>query len=119
MPNGSWRQLVTGAIGEDIQARRAGSLASSLPIALKELDKQAESKRAEARVGRTAARTAVYSRYPDVAAQELGMEIPEGAGGAEAPEGMRGTKVVYDAQGRPVRTYEAPEALAATVSKQQ
>ena len=69
--------------------------------------KKAEEAREEARTGRTAARTAVYSKYPQLAAQELGMEAPPTP---TAPPGMIPSEFTVDESGQTVTKYGLPGA---------
>ena len=101
----SWRELVSGAMGEDLQARRASNLASSLPLALKGLDEAFGMRKKEAAETRTAARTAAFGAYPETAARTLGMDVGESG----MPAGMRETKRTVGG-----RTYETPDVLDET-----
>ena len=99
----------------DIERRRQNpgviNLKEALQYATNYREMLKQEKRAEISGTRTAARTAVYSRYPEVAAQELGMELPGAPSGITPPRGMGAKKVVYDEYGNPTTTYEAPEML--------
>ena len=119
----SWRELVSQGIQTDL-ARRAANPAvnafSTIVQAAMNLGaKQKEEAREEARTGRTTAKAAVYGRYPQLAAQEAGIDISGiSAQGTipQGPPGMQLSKVQYDEQGNPTTVYEAPTTNEPTPS---
>ena len=74
--------------------------------------KKAEEAREEARTGRTAARTAVYSKYPQLAAQELGMDTGTLPGAPTPPAGFAPSRFTVDESGQTQTIYEPPGANA-------
>jgi hypothetical protein len=108
----AWKTLIGSAIQEDIARRKANpgveNFGTLVRTAMTLGIKQKEEVRQEAATGRTAARTALYSRYPQMAAQELGMDtstLPSTA--VTQPPGTALSKVTYDEYGNPQTTYES------------
>ena len=118
-----WRNLIQTTMEQDIARKRANpgvqNFGALVKAAMEMGIKQKEESREEARTGRTAARTAVYNKYPQMAAQDLGMDTSTMAKPGEIPAGPPGTvldKVQYDEQGNPTTVYTNPVANQPTPS---
>jgi len=109
----AWREAVLQNMKLDL-ARRANNPAIEnfgqlIRLSMARSEKERESALTETRTARTAARTALYSRYPSLAAKATGEELPAGAGTIAIPEGTKLGKVVYDETGQPTYTFESVE----------
>lgn len=113
----AWQSLIEQTIQQDIARKRAnpgvanfGELVRTA-MNLKMQGKQEE--RTEASGARNAARSAVYNKYPGLAAQSLGMDTSTMPQPGTIPKGPPGTildKVQYDEQGNPTTVYTNPVA---------
>jgi hypothetical protein len=110
-----WQTLIGSTIEQDIARKRANpgvqNFSKLVETAMNLRLKKAEESRTEASNARTAARTAVYGKYPQMAAKDLGMDTSQIPAPGTIPQGPPGTtlsKVQYDEQGNPTTVYENP-----------
>ena len=109
-----WREL----IGQHLQTDTAVRQANPGVAAFGQLVKNAmmmgvqrkKEVRAEAAAGRTAARTAAYSRYPAAAAEAIGMDVPTTTT-TTVPEGSLPYETKVDESGKVTQTYRPPKAV--------
>jgi len=107
-----YRALIQQAIGQDIERRRANpgvqNFGALVQAAMNLGMQEKQEARQEAVAGRTAARTAVYGKYPSLAAKELGMDVSQLPSTATtAPQGTSLSQVTYDEYGNPQTTFKS------------
>lgn len=112
----SWRDVIQQGMVRDIERRRMNpgvqNFGTLVRTAMELGIEKKKEERGEAAGARNIARSAIYQRYPGMAAEAAGMELPEGAGTPPgAPEDMEPYQVTYDETGRPTTVYRAPEKL--------
>ena len=116
-----WRGLVAQGMQADVQQRGRNpaveNFGNLVKFAMAEGSKKQGEVRAEEAAGRTAARKSLYARYPGMAAEAAGEELPEGAGTMTVPEDMRLGKVTYDESGKAKYTYETTDLAESDLGK--
>lgn len=107
-----WESLLQSSLEQDIARKRANpgvaNFGTFVQTAMALGMKKKEETEQEARAGRTAAKTAIYSKYPRLAAQELGVDtstLP--TTGITQPPGTALSQVTYDEYGNPQTTFKS------------
>lgn len=109
----SWRDVVLQTQQLDIERKRSSpavqNFGALVRTAMQLGMQRKEEARTEAAGARNVARTALYQRRPEMAAQALGIELPEKEAMVQPGMGeLELNKVVYDEYGNPTYTYAKP-----------
>ncbi len=108
-----WRELINQFVRQDFQTRMSNPGVENFGELVRtamnlDMQKAAEG-RQEASGARNVARTALYSRYPKMAAQDLGVDATKVASATPIlPGNARPTKFTVDETGQVTQTYETP-----------
>lgn len=111
----AWREAIQAAQNRDIERRRMNpgvqNFGALVRTAMSQGMEQKKEERGEAAGARNAARSAIYQRHPQVAAEAAGMSIPGDGMVTGAPEGTELYQTTVDERGNPISVYRAPEKL--------
>lgn len=108
-----YRALIQQSISEDINRRRANpgvqNFGELIRTAMAMRAGEKQEARQEGAAARNTARTAVYNRYPQLAAKDLGMDAAAlpATTGVTQPPGTSLSQVTYDEYGNPQTTFKS------------
>lgn len=107
-----WRTSVNALVGEAQRTTAQTQVAPALRQALNNLRAFSKERRGAADTSRQIKEKAVYGNYPELAASDIGVELPTGAGGLGGGfDDLPLEKVVRGKGTKTERTYKAPETL--------